>query len=310
MEKGTLLRVQLQEIMERVDQGRPAALRFDADGITYVRNFRPQERLILLGGGHISQPLCQYGADLGFAVTVVDDRPSFASHPRFPEAQTVICDTFSNALRAIKIRETDHVAVITRGHRYDADCLRIILTGIFPHYLGMIGSKRRVTELFRLLEQEGFARSALDQIHAPIGLPIRALTTKEIAISILAELILCRRQESLDGTRKTALVTEDVDTSLLDFLSHEQTALLIVYETNGSTPVKTGAMMAVRRDLQTAGTIGGGCSEHAVLMEAQRLIGTGKQKSVTVDMSNDLAEEEGMVCGGQMKVLIADIKGS
>lgn len=130
-----------------------------------------------------------------------------------------------------------------------------------------------------------------------------ALTTKEIAVSIIAELIHCRQQDTMRRSRETVLVSEDIDLSLLEFLTHKQrAALLVVYETHGSTPVKAGAMMAVDRDFQTAGTIGGGCSEHAVLMDAYRLIGTGSRKCMTVDMSGDVAEEEGMACGGQMKV--------
>ena len=85
-------------------------------------------------------------------------------------------------------------------------------------------------------------------------------------------------------------------------------ALLTVYETSGSTPVKSGAMMAVGRDLRTAGTIGGGCSEDALRREALRLIGTGDCRCVTVDMSQDVAEEEGMVCGGVVSVLLERVK--
>lgn len=302
------MRTQLQEILERVKAGESASMTFEAEGETYIRSFRPKERLILLGGGHIAQPLCRYGADLGFAVTIVDDRPSFANQSRFPEAQAVICDAFPSALRTIEIKETDYVAVITRGHRCDADCLQIILAGPFPRYLGMIGSKRRITELFQLLEQDGISRSMLDRIHAPIGLPINALTTKEIAISIIAELIQCRRQDTMRQSRESILVSEDIDLPMLTFLTRkQQVALLVVYETRGSTPVKAGAMMGVDRDFQTVGTIGGGCSEHAVLMDAYRLIGTGAQRCMTVDMSGDVAEEEGMVCGGQMEVWITDV---
>jgi xanthine dehydrogenase accessory factor len=68
--------------------------------------------------------------------------------------------------------------------------------------------------------------------------------------------------------------------------------------------------MAVGPDGSTVGTIGGGCGESAVLQAARRLIGTGQRRLVTVDMSNDVAEEEGMVCGGQMTVLLEDISPS
>lgn len=298
----------LQTQLEQVRRGQPASMTFTADGTAYLRRFHPAERLILLGGGHIAQPLCRYGADLGFRATVVDDRPAFANRTRFPEAAEILCDAFAHAIEALQINERDYVAVITRGHRYDADCLRAILPGTLPRYLGMIGSKRRVIGLFNLLESEGFSRAALDAIHAPIGLPINALSTQEIAVSIAAELIQCRRQDTPRRSGSTTLITEDVNLPLLEALVHDPTpkALLVVLETSGSTPVKSGAMMTVDKNLQLTGTIGGGCSENSALREAVRMIGSGEQRCIDVDMTNDVAEEEGMVCGGHMKVLIQD----
>ena len=296
----------IEEVYRAVCRGESAARTFEAGGTVYVRSFRPPERLILLGGGHVAQPLCRYAADLGFSVAVVDDRPSFANTRRFPEAAKVVCRDFPGALEQLAVCERDYVAVITRGHRYDADCLRTILSGPFPGYLGMIGSRRRVAGLFGLLEEEGFSRQLLEAVHAPIGLPIGALTVQEIGISVAAELVQCRRRETPRRSKAAALVTEDVELPLLRFLAEDPApkALLTVIETSGSTPVKSGAMMAVDRAFRTAGTIGGGCSENAVLLEACRLIGSGEDRCVTVDMSNDVAEEEGMVCGGQMKVWI------
>ena len=303
------MRTQFQEILALVRAGQPAERSFTVEDTEYVRNFYPKERLILLGCGHVSQPVSQYASDLGFAVTVADDRPSFANHTRFPDAEKVICDSFEHAIGQLGINERDYVAVITRGHRYDADCLRAILPGTFPKYLGMIGSRRRVISLMKMLEEEGFPRELLDQIHAPIGLDINALTVKEIAISIVAQLIQCRRANTSRRSRSTVLTAEDIDLPLLEALAEDDSpkALLTVYETRGSTPVKSGAMMAVDRLLRTVGTIGGGCSENAVMRQAHDLIGTGQKRCVTVDMSNDVAEEEGMVCGGQIKVLIEDV---
>ena len=159
------------------------------------------------------------------------------------------------------------------------------------------------------LESEGFGPDALKRIHAPIGISINALTVKEIAISIVAELIQCRRAGLDRRSKETRLTAEDIDLRLLEFLTCDETpkALLLVYETSGSTPVKSGAMMAVDKAGRTVGTIGGGCGEGAVLKDAYRIIGSGTQCTVTVDMSNDIAEAEGMVCGGEMKVLITDV---
>ena len=299
----------LREIYALAAAGKDAELRFTADGTDYVRGFRPAERLILLGCGHIGRELCRYAADLGFAVTAVDERPGFASHTQMPEAETILCDSFPDAIRRLSITEQDYVCVITRGHRFDADCLRAILPGPLPKYLGMIGSRRRVALLLRQLESEGFSRGGLERIHAPIGIDINALTVKEIAVSIVAQLIQCRRAGLDRRAGETRLTAEDADLRLLETMAGDPApkALLIVCETSGSTPVKSGAMMTVDPLNRTAGTIGGGCGENAVLNDARRLIGTGAQRCVTVDMSNDIAAEDGMVCGGRMKVWITDV---
>ena len=304
------MKAQFKTIYELTGANTPSALTFEADGASYIRNFRPRERLILLGCGHIAQPVCRYAADLGFTVAVADDRPDFANAIRFPEADTVICDDFSNAIDKLGIREDDYVAVITRGHRYDADCLRRILSGgVFPRYLGMIGSRRRVISLMKMLEEEGFSAADLERIHAPIGVPINAMTVKEIGLSIAAELVACRREGQKRRGKETVLLSDDIDPVLLNTLANDETprVLLIVYETSGSTPVKSGAMMTVDKNLRIAGTIGGGCSEDAVMRDAYRLIGTGTERCVTIDMSNDVTDEDGMVCCGKMKVLIKDI---
>jgi xanthine dehydrogenase accessory factor len=279
----------------------------NADGKQYVREWKPKERLILLGGGHIAQPLCDVGAMLNFDVTVADDRPYFANKIRFPKAENIVCDNFEKAVDNLKINGDDYVCIITRGHRYDAECLRKILSGTMPHYLGMIGSRRRVSALKELLLTEGFDSEALDRLNAPIGSPIHAETTAEIAISIAAQLIEYRRgSEIKEGTLKE----KNIDTSVLDALcSEDEWVLAVVLETKGSTPVKSGAVMAVNALGQTRGTVGGGCSEGEVISIARQMVGTKGKRVVCVDMTNDVAEEEGMVCGGTMRVLLECVSG-
>lgn len=271
----------------------------------YTRAFLPPQRLILLGGGHVSQPLSRYAADLEFDVAVVDDRPGFANAVRFPEARNVICDSFECAIAALSITKYDFVCVITRGHRHDAACLRVLLSGVQPRYLGLIGSRRRTIELFKLLEEEGFDREKIDRIHTPIGLAIGAETPKEIAISILAELISVRSSRSCEREAERLALTSH-EPELLQYLltTSEPCALAIVVEKSGSTPVPTGAIMAVNALGGIVGTVGGGCGEHEIIKHALNVLRTGQPRLATLDMSNDVAEEEGMVCGGRMKVWI------
>ena len=299
---------EFSRVLRETEDGRSSAIERTVDGARYVRRFVPEDRLILLGGGHIAKPLCHIAAMLDFAVTVVDDRPSFANTERFPEAARVVCDGFAHAIEQLQIRPTDYICVITRGHRWDGECLRQILRGEYPSYLGMIGSRRRVTGLLGLLREEGFDAEKLSAIHTPIGLKIGAETPAEIAVSICAELISHRRSHSPEDGEEV-LERTDTDFSLLRFVAEDSApaALMTVISTRGSTPVESGAIMATDEIGRIYGTIGGGCGEAEVMREARRLIGTGQTRVVEVDMTNDVAEEEGMVCGGKMRVLVEDI---
>ena len=299
-----------REILSAVAAGGSAELLIEAEGERYVREFAPPERLIILGGGHIALPLCKMAAMLDFAVTVVDDRPSFANAARFPEAAQVLCLPFEEAIENLTLTESDYVCIVTRGHRWDAVCLRQILKGALPSYLGMIGSKKRVAGVREMLLSEGCDAAALDRLHAPIGLPIRAQTPAEIALSICAEMIAHKRA-GVERGGPSLLEQRDSDPALLEYLADgkEPRALLMVIDSTGATPMKSGAMMAVNTLGQGRGSIGGGCGEAAAMAQARRLIGTGKAKLLELDMDNDAAASEGMVCGGHMGVWIDDITG-
>ena len=267
----------------------------------------PQERLIVLGGGHIALPVCAFGAACGFKVCVLDDRPDFANRARFPEAEEVLCDSFENGIRKLAVTPFDYVVIITRGHRHDADCLRVLLPGTMPAYLGMIGSRRRTKGLLEMLGEEGFDAERLGRIHTPIGLNIGAVTPGEIAVSILAEVIACKRLPEA-GDERRCCSDSDLELSTVRYLAEnrEPKAIVTVIETKGSTPRGTGAKMAVSPLGKVTGSIGGGCSEAAVIQDAVRIIGTGRYKLVDIDLTGEVAESDGMVCGGTMKVLVED----
>lgn len=283
----------------------------------YREYYYPEERLIILGGGHVSWPLALFGAESGFSVTVVDDRPAFANRQRFPQAREVICESFERCFDRLRITAYDYVVVVTRGHRYDMDCLRKILSGTEPAYMGMMGSRRRTAGVASLLKEEGFDPEKIGRIHMPIGLSIGALTPAEIAISIMAELVQVKRQSD-GGVQKTGSIgTEvnvkggekkksDTDFRVLERLASETRphGVVTILSTKGSVPRRPGAKMIVYEDGQIYGSIGGGCAEAEVMRETLKYIGTGKCTVKTVDMTKDVSEEDVMVCGGIMEALI------
>ena len=272
--------------------------------------FFPRPVLIILGGGHIARPLCELGSRVGFSVTVVDDRPSFANKARFPQADQVVCECFEKCFDNLPFHPYSYVVIVTRGHRHDLVCLRAIVNKTW-RYAGMIGSKRRVCEIMKQLKGEGVPEEILNRVNSPIGLNIGAVTPEEIAFSILAQIIGYRRLKDPNlGNQSSKISTTEFDREVLEELasdSKDQRALVTIVSTKGSTPRKTGAKMIVWPDGRILGSIGGGCCESEVIRTALDVIREGGYQIQTVDMTGSVAEDEGMVCGGTMDVLIEPV---
>ena len=165
---------------------------------------RPQPELIICGGGHVGQAVAQCGVFLGFRVTVIDDRADFAAREKFPDLRiNIICDDFISALQSLKLTGASHVVIVTRGHRHDEICLGEIIEKPVK-YLGMIGSRRRTTTIRAHLKREGISDDLMKRLQAPIGLDIGAQTPEEIAVAIMAEIIMTRRGG--DGRAKSSFV--------------------------------------------------------------------------------------------------------
>ncbi|MDR1916302.1 MAG: XdhC family protein [Synergistaceae bacterium] len=279
-------------------------------GITSITEyFLPRPRMIIFGGGHIALPISRMASMLKFEVVVYDDRPMFANDARFPDADRVICDDFQKIGNNISIRRSDYVVIVTRGHRHDQECLRFALNGEAPYYMGMIGSRRRVAIVRGRMLEEGYAQSLADQLHSPIGLEIGAITPEEIAVSILAEVVREKRNGGLRG--ETPLPSWRyrecyADMELMGWLANGErppASLVTVLSAEGSTPRESGAKMAVTSDGRTIGSIGGGCAEADVIRDCMDIIQKGGYLFRKIDMT-DSAEDDGMVCGGIMEVLI------
>lgn len=163
------------------------------EGFLFVEPLRRSSTLYLFGGGHISLDLAWMADRVGFRVVVLDDREEFANRERFPMAHEVRAVPFKEALREVRIGEDDFVVIVTRGHIHDLDVLREVIARP-PLYIGMIGSRRKKAMVFDQLLKEGVPQARLDEVHAPIGMDIRAETPAEISVSIVAEMICVRRE--------------------------------------------------------------------------------------------------------------------
>jgi len=148
----------------------------------------PNPTLIIAGSGHVSSSLAKLAQMLGFEIVVVDP---LAKKERFPEATQVLSDFPENNLPNLNVSSETYIVIVTR-HKDDLPTLRAALR-TKAGYIGLIGSRRRVLQAFRILLKEGFTQKELDRVNAPIGLDIGAETPEEIAISIVAEMVQRRR---------------------------------------------------------------------------------------------------------------------
>lgn len=308
--------------LEEISAAASGTILTDGKNRIFCERIGSEKMLVICGAGHVSMPIIKIGKMLGFHVTVIDDRPKFADDARRARADQVICDRFDAALETIPGGPDTYFVIVTRGHRYDADCLKAILkkNNSMPcsgspedawtakhskgyAYLGMMGSKRRVAIVKQDLKEDGFPADAVDHIYTPIGLNIGAETPEEIAISVMAEIIQVKNEEKASDTYSRELLT---------WLSGEreekrQMVLATIISRRGSAPREVGTKMLILEDGQTVETIGGGCVESDVIGKARRMMrgeARDRYQRISVDMTEDQASEAGMVCGGTVEIFM------
>jgi xanthine dehydrogenase accessory factor len=170
--------------------------------------------LVLFGAGHISLDLCEMAQRAGFAVTVADDRPAFASTARFPAARRVIAaDSFAAVFAELAVTPSTYCVVVTRGHAYDLECTEFALRSPAP-YVGLIGSRGKVRAILARLAEAGRLEGVdLSRLHAPVGLDLGGTTHGEIAVAITAE-IVAHRRGALERHQTMRLPSETVQAAV------------------------------------------------------------------------------------------------
>ena len=160
-----------------------------------VEVVEPAPTLLVVGAGHVGNAIAEIGARLGMSVAVLDDREDFANTDNLPFADRVICGDFEKELDRFVITANTAVVMVSRGHKVDEVSLGHVI-GRGAGYVGMIGSKRRTTTVLTHLKEQGLDATELDRVFTPVGLDIGAETPAEIALAVLAEIVLVRRSGS------------------------------------------------------------------------------------------------------------------
>lgn len=173
----------------------PITVQHEGKPLQYRLHLEVPPTLLIAGAGHVGLAVGKLARELDFHVVVIDDRPEFACPERFGPHIELIVDDFARALRTYPIDANCFVVIVTRGHRHDQEALAAVIRSP-AGYVGMIGSRRKIKTVFQNLREAGVPQELIDRVHTPIGLAIGAATVNEIAVSIAAEMIQVRRQNT------------------------------------------------------------------------------------------------------------------
>jgi len=158
----------------------------------FIEVLASRPTLLILGGGHVGQAVAEMGAFLNYCIVVMDERPEMLTEERFPQAEMRLTGDTVQQVADFPLTEHTYVVMVTPHHTLDEKVLAVLVDRPVA-YLGMIGSSRRTARTFKQAQEAGVPKEFLERIHTPIGLDIGGETPREIAVSIIAEIIGVQR---------------------------------------------------------------------------------------------------------------------
>jgi xanthine dehydrogenase accessory factor len=185
---------------EKVRPSRKATIDWDSSAYEiFVDALLPPTRLLVVGGGHDAIPMVKLAREMGLVVILIDSRPKFATHDRFPGADEVICAQPEEFAQRVSLE--GRPAVILMNHHYLKD--RIVLGQLLTSpleltYIGALGPRVRTEKMISDLREQGFTlvEEKVRSIRTPIGLDVGADSPEEIAVSVLSELLAVKNKRS------------------------------------------------------------------------------------------------------------------
>jgi xanthine dehydrogenase accessory factor len=185
---------------DQLRHGTARVVAIDDEHELLIEPVASRPRLVVAGGGHVAAAIARQAQLLDFAVTILEDRPEFATPDRFGGASVLTGDV-PTTIGTLDYGWNSFLVIATRGHKLDADCvLAAVATGV--GYIGLLGSRRKTLLIAERLRAEGVADDRIQTIHAPVGLDLGGRTPAEIALSVLAEITAERYQATARPLRR------------------------------------------------------------------------------------------------------------
>ena len=202
MKRGESLKL-LEMLLESKEQG-GIGMACGGQVKVLIECFSPSRPLYIFGGGHIGGALTRFASELGFRVTVIDDRPEFASPTQHPLAREVRCESYETAARDGAFEKNAFFVIVTHQHLGDAVTLRGLMNRpqLEAQYTGLIGSQKKLAKVFRDMIASGIQEEALRRVYAPIGINHGGQSATEIALAIACEIVAKKYGKDLQNSMK------------------------------------------------------------------------------------------------------------
>ncbi len=162
-----------------------------------IKVFSAQPRLVIVGGGHVGIELYHQGLLQGYRVEIIDDRDNIATKERFPDAAQIICGDPVKELADYPFDSNCFITITTHSHELDWMSLAVVAES-GAGYIGMIGSSNKIKKSISYLLDQGVPRQAIDKLYTPMGLNVATIQPKEIAVSIISEILLVKNNGTPD----------------------------------------------------------------------------------------------------------------
>jgi xanthine dehydrogenase accessory factor len=170
----------------------------------FVEPLVPRPLILVIGAGHVGQAVAGLADFLGYRIAVLDERPELVTRERFPWAGELLTGDVAEEVEAFNLTEQTYVVMVTPHHSMDEKILAAV-EGRPVAYLGLIGSRRRTAHTFEQARKAGVPEELLERVHTPIGLDIGAETPREIAVSVISEIIAVQRGHELEGSEASSV---------------------------------------------------------------------------------------------------------
>ncbi|MBC8590157.1 XdhC family protein [Wansuia hejianensis] len=166
----------------------------------FIQIYKSRPKLLIVGGGHVSFALYNLASILDFDIVIFEDREEFLNPERFPLAKELVLGPIDKSLREHGISEDSYIVIVTRGHKYDEEALEAVIDSK-AKYIGVMGSKKKVLNMFDNIKSRGISEESLSKVYSPIGLDIGNSSPEEIGISILAEILAVKNNRKVQHMR-------------------------------------------------------------------------------------------------------------